>query len=90
MRTLITNLGWAGQQVSLLDMDPDFFDYALPDVYKRKKVSAHVQVDGKIIQTEEPRSSNIMKRMVFSNKTFILGLDFALWPQFLSYSIIFG
>ena len=58
-------LGWAGQQVSLLDMDPGFFDFAMPDVYKRAKVEAHVQVDGKIIQTEEPRSSNIMKRMMY-------------------------
>jgi hypothetical protein len=73
------NLGWAGQQVSLLDMDPDFFDYALPDVYKRKKVSAHVQVDGKIIQTEEPRSSNIMKRMMYSNKTSSTGLLYLDW-----------
>ena len=49
-----SNLGWAGQQVSLLDMDPGLFDFAMPDVYKRAKVEAHVQVDGKIIQTEEP------------------------------------
>ena len=68
------NLGWAGQQVSLLDMDPGFFDFAMPDVYKRAKVEAHVQVDDRIIQTGEPRSSNIMKRMMYSNKTSSTGL----------------
>ena len=73
------NLGWAGQQVSLLDMDPGFFDFAMPDVYKRKKVEAHVLVDGKIIQTEEPRSSNIMKRMMYSNKTSSTGLLYLDW-----------
>ena len=41
-----SNLGWAGRQESLLDMDPGFFEYAMPDVYKRTKVSTHVQVDG--------------------------------------------
>ena len=73
------NLGWAGQQISLLDMDPGFFDFAMPDVYKRKKVEAHVLVDGKIIQTEEPRSSNIMKRMMYSNKTSSTGLLYLDW-----------
>jgi hypothetical protein len=53
------NLGWAGQQVSLLDMDPGFFDFAMPDVYKRANVEAHVQVDDKIIQTEEPRARTL-------------------------------
>ena len=73
-------LGWAGQQVSLLDLDPGFFDKVYPDIYKKKKVEGvDALVDGKIIQTEEPRSSNIMKRIMYSNKTSstgVLGLGF--------------
>lgn len=73
-------LGWAGQQVSLLDLDPGFFNKVYPDIYKKKKVEeVGALVDGKIIQTEEPRNSNIMKRMMYSNKTHSTGVLYIDW-----------
>ena len=65
-------LGRAGQQVSLFRLDPGFFYKVYPD--KKEKVEGvGALVDGKIIQTEEPRSSNHLKRMMYSNKTSSTG-----------------
>jgi hypothetical protein len=36
-------------------------------------------VDGKIIQTEEPRNSNTMKRTMYSNKTHSMGVLYIDW-----------
>ena len=79
-------LGRAGQQVSLLDLDPGFFYKVYPD--KKKKVEGvGALVDGKIIQTEEPRSSNLLKRMTSTGALYIdwilpCGLSFFSTPLF--------
>ena len=63
-------LGWAGNQISLLDVDPGFFTFAYPKEYiDRKFVNIGSVVDGKIYQTEERRGINVIKRVQFSNKT---------------------
>ena len=47
---------------------------------KKKKVEGvGALVDGKIIQTEEPRSSNLLKRMIYSNETSSTGALYIDW-----------
>jgi hypothetical protein len=62
-------LGNAGLQVSILDLTPEFLEYAMPEEYKSNgldKVGA--LVDGKIFMTHECRVHNGIKRAQYSDK----------------------
>ena len=62
------------------DINQGFLDFAQPNEYKRRKIDdVGAIVDGKVIQTEEPRGSNIMKRMMYNNKTSSTGVLYLDW-----------
>lgn len=73
-------LGWAGNQLSLLDAAPTWFDFAEPQEYKDNNVvNIGCVIDGKIFQTEERRGMSIIKRAQYSNKTSSAGALLMDW-----------